>query len=76
MEYHLNERNYIIRDDGEEMLDLYSYFMMSDHSISLAELDGQLLVSPKNRRLRKPETYRIPEQGSEPTLATEDDEDF
>ena len=39
LSFHVNERDVIVGDEGQELMDLFSYFMISDHSISLAELD-------------------------------------
>jgi len=37
--YHIHDQNMIVNDDGSEMLDLFSFLLMSDHSITLAELN-------------------------------------
>jgi len=37
----------MLTDDGMEMMDIFSFLLMSDHSMTLAEFDNQILKSPK-----------------------------
>ena len=71
----MNERDVIVGDEGQELMDLFSYFMISDHSISLAELDDQIIKSPRKDHKRA-QKYKIADEIMDVTLATEDDEDF
>ena len=75
LSFHVNERDVIVGDEGQELMDLFSYFMISDHSISLAELDDQIIKSPR-RDHKRVQRYKIPDEIADVTLATEDDEDF
>jgi hypothetical protein len=73
---HVNEQNVILTDDGSDMMDLYSFLLMSDHSITLAEFNNQIVQSPVHGQ-KKPQTYAIRDHpDTDFTLATEDDEDF
>ncbi|CDW80011.1 UNKNOWN [Stylonychia lemnae] len=71
----LNEQNLMLTDDGMEMMDIFSFLLMSDHSMTLAEFDNQILQSPK-RGVDGPQIYKIQEETNDFTLPTEDDEDF
>eukprot|EP00347_Sterkiella_histriomuscorum_P013006 403366373 len=71
----INEQNMMLTDDGMESMDIFSFLLMSDHTMTLAEFDKQILQSPR-QGMYEAATYKIQEETTDYTLPTEDDEDF
>jgi hypothetical protein len=45
--YYVNDQNMVMDDEGN-FHDLFSFLMMSDPTLTIAELDREILASPKN----------------------------